>query len=584
MKLHTLFIILLSTLILALNGCGGGSSSAETPTTPTTPTNPIEPTEPTTLNPQINITDDYQINSLGIANTINATVSLGRTPKDLYLVLSNYATTSASSAITHNAKVVEEAQSKSVLPTHFMRKRAILRAPKYVKDFSLKLSTLLSKAVGNQPQAKTLAVAERNEDIAEGDSKIFYLDQDGTQTTTATAKKVISGIATNLGSKTLNIWVSDDSFDKEDGKGCPKSKCVTQTMVDQLADTFLKTDLDNDIYDWVTNIYGEEWGSAAEAKYSELIPEDDEITILLTDIDGDDNPTGGVIGFFWSKDNLDKSTVSGSNERIMFYADAVMFANGEDGWDIDDFWPKEMVSTLAHEFQHMIHFYQKTILLLDANSKGTDVWINEMLSETTEDLIATKIQHIGPRGIEYTDGSDGPTDNTDGRYPLFNARNTLSLTAWNNQLADYSKVNAFGAYLIRNYGGAKLLHDIMHNTYTDEQAVVNAVNKSEEGSGKTFDSLLSEWGVAVMLSDNDNLADTPEYNTGWFTDNIYGGTTYEMGSINFFNYDPLPTIHTTAGTVQAQGNYYYKVGDDLTGDVTITLELNGQTEATLIAK
>ena len=57
-----------------------------------------------------------------------------------------------------------------------------------------------------------------------------------------------------------------------------------------------------------------------------------------------------------------------------------------------------------------------------------------------------------------------------------------------------------------------------------------------------------------------------------------------MGSINFFNYDPLPTIHTTAGTVSAQGNYYYKIGDNLTGDITINLELNDQTEETLIAK
>jgi hypothetical protein len=268
----------------------------------------------------------------------------------------------------------------------------------------------------------------------------------------------------------------------------------------------------------------------------------------------------------------------------MFYADAVMFANGEGSWDINDFWPKEMVSTLAHEFQHMIHFYQKTILLLTDVNADTETWINEMLSETTEDLIATKIHHSGPRGVDYTDGSDGPTGNTNGRYPLFNANNTLSLTAPFGSLADYSKVNAFGAFLIRNYGGAKLLHDIMHNTYIDEQAIVDAVNKSAEGSEKTFSNLLSEWGIAVLLSDHDNLVDTPEYNTGWFTDSVYGNTTYEMGSINFFNYDTLPTIHTSAGTVAAQGNYYYKVGDNLIGNITITLELNGQTEATLIAK
>jgi hypothetical protein len=396
MKLHTLFIVLLSTLILTLNGCGGGSSDTSDPTDPTTP------------NIKITITDDYQVESLGTANTINATVSLGSTPKDLYLVLSNYATTSASSTITHNAKVVEpEAQSKSISPTHFMKKPIFLRTPQYVQDFSPKLAKLLSKTQTSQARAKTIAVSERNEDV-EGtqDSFCVNINNDGSckESTTATTRKVIPNVTTNLGSKTLNIWVSDDSFGNP--PECTKSKCVTQEMVDALADTFLISGLDNDIYDWVTNIYEEEWENDTNG-YTGLISANDEITILLTDIDGDDSSSGGVIGFFWSKDNFEKSSISGSNERIMFYADAVMFANGEGTWSIDDFWPKEMVSTLAHEFQHMINFYQKRILL----DTDLNVWINEMLSETTEDLIATKIQHIGPRGVEYTDGSAGETGN-----------------------------------------------------------------------------------------------------------------------------------------------------------------------------
>ena len=87
-----------------------------------------------------------------------------------------------------------------------------------------------------------------------------------------------------------------------------------------------------------------------------------------------------------------------------------------------------------------------------------------------------------------------------------------------------------------------------------------------------------------MLSDHTNLADLPIYNTGDFTYSSYGGTTFDLGSINFFNYNPLPTIYTTTGSVQSEGNYYYKIGDNLTGTVTIDLELNGETEAVLIAK
>jgi len=306
----------MSTLIFTLNGCGGGSSSTST----------NDETQ------AITITNDYQVESLGTADTISAKVSLGNTPKSLYLVLSNHATTSASSTITHNAKAIEVAQSKSIPLTSFLEKPVILRAPQYVQDFSFTLNTLLHKAANGLPPMKTIDITERREDVA-GDQKPFcvnieLIDGNCTQTTTATSKKVVPNITTAFGSKTLNVWVSDDSFDKEDGNGCSKSRCVTQTMVDQLADTFLKDNSDNDIYDWVTNIYGEEWEDDTNG-YIGLIPANDEITILLTDIDEDDSPTGGVIGFFWSKDNLDKATISGSNERVMFYADAVMFANGE---------------------------------------------------------------------------------------------------------------------------------------------------------------------------------------------------------------------------------------------------------------
>ena len=574
---------LLSTVLfiggLILAGCGGGGGGE-------TATESI--VAPTSIDVNVTITGEYQVESLGSANTINANVSVGNTPKNLYLVLTNNASTAASSTITHNAKVAATAQAKTILPTISAEKPRILNHPQYIQDFNAQIGTLLSIEEENQLQAKTIALPEKLEDVAGTDPSTgtFYRSSDTSDPTLATARKVISNIETIYGPKTLNIWVSDDSFS---GPECTTDKCVTQAMVDALADSFLKDVLDNDIYDWVTNVYGEEWGSAAQAKYSDLIGSNDEITILLTDIYDDGLPSAGegrVVGFFWAKDNFDKSVFPGSNQRVMFYIDSVMFATEDEGtlWDIDDYWPKEMISTLAHEFQHMIHFYQKTILRTNEN---TDTWLNEMLSESTEDLIATKIQHIGPRGVDYTDGSAGAPGNTLGRYPLFNENNTLSLTAWNGVLADYSKVNAFGAYLLRNYGGAELFHNIMHNAYIDENAVVDAVNRSPEGSGKTFSDLLSEWGVAVMLSDHVDLFDTPFYNTGDFTYSTYNNSTYELGSINFFNYIPQPTIYTTSGTVgtvQPQGNYYYKIGDNVTGDFNITLELNGQTEATLIAK
>lgn len=569
MRLHNIWISLFTGTII-LSGCGGGGGSTTT--------------DPVILpDGDITITDDYQVERLGTAETINVSVSLGNLTKDLYLVLSNSANTAGNSVITHNAKVSSVVNEKIISTDSLAQRPLILRDPQYVQEFTSKIGTLLSKTQDSQLQTKTVTVQDRVADVV-GDTDSFCTNINQNtgnciDSVNATAKYVSTlPISTAFGTKTLNVWVENDSF----GTGCAKARCITQEMVDALAENFLSTQpgLDNDIYDWVTNIYGEEWGSDAQAKYSNLIGANDEITILLTDIDNDNSANGGVVGFFWSKDNFIASDISGSNERVMFYIDSVMFANGDNGWDIDDYWPKELISTLAHEFHHMINFYQKYILL----NAYADTWINEMLSESTEDLVATKIRHIGPRGVDYLDGSAGDPGNILGRYPLFNENNTLSLTAWNNELRDYSKVNAFGAYLLRNYGGAKLLHDIVHNSFEDERAVVDAVNKSPNGIGKTFPDLLREWGVAVMLSDHDMLVNTPEYNTGDFTLDTYNNTTYELGSINFFNYIPQPTIYTTSGTVEPQGNYYYLIGKGVTGDINITLELNGLTEATLIAK
>jgi len=513
----------------------------------------------------------YEVQNLGSSNSISHSVVLGNNPKSLYLVLSNSDTYSYTMRIQKNiptrAKVARAKESNQIIAPK------IIHRPQYVKDFDKELSKLIeeSKKAKDREDKIIEPSTARAKDIV-GQSKTLYLNQ-YYKKTTATVRKIIPNVYTNMGSKTLNVLVSNDSFDS--GNGCAKVRCVTQTMVDALANTFLKNGLDNDIYDWVSNIFGEEWGDNTG-----LIPANNEITILLTDIDQDNSANGGVIGFFWSKDNLKKTFYRSSNERIMFYIDSVMFANGSGVWDINDKWPKEVVSTLAHEFQHMISFYQKETLL----NTRSEVWLDEMLSETTEDIVATKIQSKGPRGVDYRDGTAGNTSNVSGRYPLFNSYiNNLSLTAWSST-AKYSKVSSFGTYLIRNYGGAKLLHDILHNNFSDEQAVVAGVQQSINGRTKTFKDLLHEWGIAVMLSDYTNVSNYPSYNRGGFISNTYNTSTYEMGSINFFNYSPRPYVSTQIGTIPAQGNYFYKIGDNLTGDVNFSLQLNGKTEVSLIIK
>ncbi|RKX80531.1 MAG: peptidase M30, partial [Spirochaetes bacterium] len=383
----------------------------------------------------------------------------------------------------------------------------------------------------------------------------------------AHCRSVIGPILTSQGNRTLNIWVADDCWET-DGT---KKHLVTTEMITALEDKFLKTGLDNDIYDWVTTILGPEWGKTG---YSNLIPPNNEITILLSDINEDNSDTGGVVGYFWAGNNFTASSVSDSNERIMFVIDAVMYANPSldgsptatdtTGWTDSAFWPKFVFPTLAHEFQHMIHFYQKSFV---ANATApTETWINEMCSMLIEDILADKIGVEGPRGVSSLIGTAGSPGNIEGRLPIFNQYLTNEVIVTSNfgkiadQYADYSVAYAFGAWLARNYGGVEFLHNVVSSPYTDKKAIEYAVQKYT-GGAESFERLLQRWGGAIFLSDKTDAPLKYQYNSGgWFTSTI-NGKKYNLGSINLYNYDPSPEIATStsqlASGLTASGTNVY---------------------------
>lgn len=72
----------------------------------------------------------------------------------------------------------------------------------------------------------------------------------------------------------------------------------------------------------------------------------------------------GVVGYFSSSDSYSRLANPSSNEREMFYIN-LDFLNRTQNYAYHD-------TTLAHEFQHMIHWHQ---------DQGEDLWVNEGLSE-----------------------------------------------------------------------------------------------------------------------------------------------------------------------------------------------------------
>ncbi|MEE3314852.1 MAG: hypothetical protein VZR56_11930 [Treponema sp.] len=278
------------------------------------------------------------------------------------------------------------------------------------------------------------------------------------------------------------------------------------------------------------------------------------VNIVLWDI-GKDKTSGncGVVGYFWAKDYYKNMTsgVRNSNEGKFFYID-IPFCNyrrignyvSYDGNDntVSD----TVISTLFHEYQHMIDFNTKTI---NHNITNVDTWYNEMLSMLCEDLMGDALG-LEEREKVYA----GRIPNFNGYYYYSGAAQYLSSNSW----VSYATAYSFGSFLMRNYGGTALVREMSTNPYAGRESVVNAVN-AVNGINRTWNGLLQEYIQACAFrAAYAKTAHLPTHNithTGGTTYN--GGTWIESFNVgnaqiliacdtNAFTYD---NVNATGGTV-----------------------------------
>ncbi len=440
-------------------------------------------------------------------------------------------------------------------------------------------------ATGTKRLAKTIAMTTPQVPNLDTVNDTIDFTDTALLDTAATCRYVSTSpitVAVDATPRILNVWVADDCWD---GAGI-KAFDVNQTMVDWLAGKFLADGADNDIYDWLTAIIGPEWGGGP---YSNLIGFDGNITILITDIENDNSPDGGIVGYFWALNNFLNTYLGGtsyagmSNQRIIFVLDAVMLANPVAGssntvWEPEDYWAKELYSTLAHEFQHMISFYKRSVV--NGNDYGADVWIEELCAQLAEDLLSERMGVPGPRGVASGDGTAGAAGNTEGRIPFFNKYSYLPLVSETGfDIYDYSTTYTFGAWLARNYGGAGLLSRMLGSSASDSAIVQEAA-----GAGGAYpsdlDSLIARWAIAVMGSDNEYMPPGYRLNTGGFFDSSINGASYRLGSIDMFRYNidgrAGPWFMESVGPLtqaRASSNVYYLVERAAKGSVSVKVKI-----------
>lgn len=128
--------------------------------------------------------------------------------------------------------------------------------------------------------------------------------------------------------------------------------------VDTNTITNIAAHFDRKIVPQVRSMFGSEWSPGIDG--------DKRITLLLLDIKDSYNPNRGqrnfTSGYFNAGDEIPRSKNPQSNQREMLYLDTYPGKAGS----------KKFLSVLAHEFQHMVHWYH--------DPKEFD-WVDESLSQ-----------------------------------------------------------------------------------------------------------------------------------------------------------------------------------------------------------
>jgi len=208
------------------------------------------------------------------------------------------------------------------------------------------------------------------------------------------------------------------------------------------------------------------------------IDNDPKIYILLLDIrDGFDpitNPSF-VAGYFDPLNEYPVSQNPNSNQKEMLYMDIYPTVPGS----------LTFFTIMAHEFQHMIHWEQKTALL----GVVDDTWLDEGMAE------------IAPVYCGY-----GPSYD---RVFTFESTPSDSLTIWNDTVEDYGVVYMWAQYFKDRFSGSN--PDIFWNMLHNSQTGINSVNAALASFSLTFTSTFRDWAIANYSGNAINWGGHPEW-------------------------------------------------------------------------
>ena len=169
-----------------------------------------------------------------------------------------------------------------------------------------------------------------------------------------------------------------------------------------------------------------------------------------------------VAGYYYSPSEFVSAVREDSNEMEMFYISMDNNVINSDYYN----------GTLAHEFQHMIHWY---------NDRNEETWLNEGFSE-----LASYLNGFNPGGFEWVFATEPDTQ----------------LNSWpegpGSAGANYGAGYLFTSYFLDRFGSQATQALVAHpdNAFASVDAVLE-----ELGTGMTYEDLFADWVVANLLDD-----------------------------------------------------------------------------------
>lgn len=271
----------------------------------------------------------------------------------------------------------------------------------------------------------------------------------------------------------------------------------------------------DDMYQGITSRFGEPYLPSQNAYNGG----DPKLTILILDIiDGYDGAltTSYVGGYFYSVDYMTAESAESaggkSNEQAIIYVD--MYPQ--------DLTSNNGFSTIAHEFQHLIHFSQKvldggnntpTVDLI--NSGGTPTWINEGFSLSSEHIWAEEIKgsstwdwtiqdgyYVNPwpvySRISYFNNSDYYTEG----HPLF------KWMRGGDTLSNYSNAFLFFQYMRTHSTHSNDIFEMMMTSDSMDEAMITELLSSMTVSGTApadFNEMFERYMIASRVNNSSGI-------------------------------------------------------------------------------